>query len=159
MANLTTDSDGQRHYLTVPAGKVRHELWERQREHGNAQLTEPYREVIQKISQPFLQVITDYHSSQASFADGKIRLVGDALTLMRPHIAFSTNQAAFDCLMLEKVMKGDISNAEWESEVIRFGYLHWRSSIWFGEWFQRSFLLSIGAGLRYWLAALVEMAR
>ena len=76
---------------------------------------------------------------------------------MRLYITFRTNQAAFDYLMLKRVMNNEVSNAEWESRVVSFGYLHWRRSIWFGEWFQRLLLYSIKAGLQYLLAAASEI--
>lgn len=153
MVGLTTDSDGKRHHATVPRGKVRQELWDDQCDHGALLLPEPFKEVMSGIAQPFIQVITDYHSPQASFGEGRVLLVGDAITLLRPHIAFSTNQAAFDCHSVERLVKGEITADDWEKEVVRFGHLHWRRSIWFGEWFQRPLYTSIFAGVQYWLAA------
>lgn len=47
-------------------------------------------------------------SRSAALFDSKVLLVGDALFLFRPNIAFSTYQAAFDCLELEKCLKGEI---------------------------------------------------
>ena len=44
-----------------------------------------------------------------------------------------------------------MSIQEWEGQVVNFGRLHWRRSIWFGEWFQRPLLLSVWAGVQYWL--------
>ena len=132
---------------------MRQELWDKQCGHGALLLPEPFKEVMKGIAQPFIQVITDYHSPKASFCEGKVLLVGDALTLLRPHIAFSTNQAAFNCHSIEKMVKGEITAANWEDEVVRFGYVHWRRSIWFGEWFQSPLYTSILAGIRYWLAA------
>jgi hydroxymethylglutaryl-CoA reductase len=40
--------------------------------------------------------------------DGKLLLVGDALAQFRPHVGSSTNQAALDALLLEKVLKGEM---------------------------------------------------
>ena len=153
LASLTTDTDGKQHHSTVPRGKVRQEAWAEQCDRGSSLLPGPYKEVMNKITEPFLQVIMDYCSPRASFHDGKVLLVGDARTLLRPHIAFSTNQAAFDCRGVEKLVKGEITAAEWEEEVVQFSQLHWRRSIWFGEWFQRPLYTSIFSGVRYWLAA------
>ena len=119
-------------------------------------LPEPFKEVMSNIAHPFIQVITDYHSPRASFGDGRVLLVGDALTLLRPHVAFSTNQAAFDCRCAESLMKGEITAAGWENQVVRFGHLHWRRSIWFGKWFQSPLYISVFAGIQYWLAAATD---
>ena len=159
LANLLTDTDGKRHHTTVPGGKVRPELWKEQCSHGAMLLPDQFREVMNGISQPFLQAISDYHSPKASFSDGKIFLVGDAQTLLRPHIAFSTNQAAYACQNLELFMKGSITAAEWEKRVVAFGHVHWRRSIWFGEWFQSPLYTSIIAGLQYWLIAAADAIR
>lgn len=101
MAEVTTDNTGIRHHATVPRGKVRHDVWSAQCQRGALILPEPFKEVMTAIAQPFIQVIMDHHCPKASFGSGKVLLVGDALTLFRPHIAFSTNQAAFDCRMTE----------------------------------------------------------
>lgn len=153
LASLTTDTDGHRHHATVPRGKVRQEVWDKQRRQGAMLLPEPFKEVMEGVKQPFIQVIMDYHSPKASFCDGKVLLVGDALTLFRPHIAFSTNQAAFDCQNVEILLIGDIDAAEWEHRVIRFAYLHRLRSIWFGAWFQTPIYVSCFAAIRYWTAA------
>ena len=54
-------------------------------------------EIMNGIAQPFIQVIKDCHFLGVSFGEGKVLLVGDATIFFRPHIAFSTNQTAFDC--------------------------------------------------------------
>ena len=151
LIDFTTDCEGKCHHTTVPTGKVRPDLCHRQCQRGTLLLPEPYKEVLNELSQPFLQVITDYCSPRASFAEGKVLLVGEALTLFRPHIAFSTNQAAFDCRMVGQLLGGAMSLQEWEGQVVKFGRLHWRRSIWFGEWFQRPLYLSMWARVRYWL--------
>ena len=153
LAGLLIDIDGQKRHGTVPRGKIRPDFWSEQRRQGNRLLPDPFKDVMNGISQPFLQVVRDYHSPRASFGDGKVLLVGEAQTLFRPHTSFSTNQAAFDCLSLERLMKDEISAAEWERQVVAFGHLHWLRSIWYGEWFQRPLYTSIFAGIQYWTTA------
>lgn len=97
-------------------------------------------------------VIKDYHSPKTSFGEWRVLLVGDATTLFCPHIAFSTNQAAFECHNVLRLVKGEMTAADWEQRVVRFGYLHWRRSIWFGEWVQSPLYTSIFTGIRYWAA-------
>ena len=154
-----TDRDGHRHHDIVPSGQISDAVWEKQCLHGHKVLAAPYRELISKISGPFVQKITDSSSPQASFLDGKVLLVGDALAHFRPHIAFSTNQAAFDCLQLERYLNGEISMSEWESQVLRFGNLHWLRSIWWGDYFQRRALFALPSALWYWMAAATQAVR
>ena len=144
-----TDQDGHEHNATV---SVREDVWEEQYIHGQEVFTAPYREIASKLSRPFVQKITDYSSPRAAFLEGKVLMVGDALTLFRPHIAFSTNQAAFDCFQTERYMIGKIDLSRWETEVLEFGYLHWLRSVWWGESYQHGSVYSLPCALRYWLA-------
>ena len=160
LPDLLTDIHGHEHHSTVPGGKVRPSIWAKLLEHAHSiDLPKPFMEVATKITSPFLQVITDHHCPHAAFGDGKILLVGDALTLYRPHTAFSTNQGAYDALMLEKVVEGKIGIEEWEREVVQYGYLQWRRSLWFGAWYQMPWWTRSAAALRYWQAAIAEMLR
>ncbi|KAL8769659.1 MAG: hypothetical protein Q9209_004456 [Squamulea sp. 1 TL-2023] len=122
LTDYTTDCEGKRHHTTVPTGKIRPDLWQQQCQRVALLLPEPYKEVLSKLSQPFLQVITDYCSPRASFSGGKILLVGEALTLFRPHIAFSTNQAAFDCRMVEKLLGGKTPKDLQRRLTLRLGF-------------------------------------
>ncbi|TEY78484.1 hypothetical protein BOTCAL_0048g00100 [Botryotinia calthae] len=151
--DVMTDREGRRHYTSISSGSVREAVWTKQKELGSSLMSTPYIEIISKIEKPFVHIISDYYSPKASFANGKVLLVGDALTLLRPHIAFSTNQAAYHCMMVEKLIKGEIDIRAWEVELTRFGYLHWRRSIWYGEYFQRPLFKSILMGLKYWFVA------
>jgi hypothetical protein len=159
LGNIMTDRNGYRHHTSVSPGLVRDTVWNRQKEHGNSLLSTPYREIINKIEKPFIHIISDYCSPQASFANGKVLIVGDASTLLRPHIAFSTNQAASHCLLVEKLLTHQIDGTIWEAEVTRSGYLHWCRSVWYGEYFQRPLYKSILTGLRYWFVVISQTLR
>ena len=39
----------------------------------------------------------------------------------RPHVALSTNQTAYDCALLERVIEGDITMKQYEQEAIVYG--------------------------------------
>ena len=77
----------------------------------------------QQDYQPFVTVISDYQAPQASFFGDHLLLVGDALALFQPHIAQSTNQAATDCMLLEKVPKGEMDFPEWEKQVMQYAHI------------------------------------
>lgn len=154
-----TDVDGVRHHTQLPPGKVRPEVWEKQRSLANKLFATPYLEVLEKVESPFLHQITDYCSPKASFAGGKVLMVGDAATLLRPHIAFSTNQAAYHTMITERLVKGEITIQQWDYQVTAAAYLHWRRSVWFGEFFQRPLYVSIGSAVAYWGTAALARIR
>ncbi|KAF2438767.1 hypothetical protein P171DRAFT_436680 [Karstenula rhodostoma CBS 690.94] len=119
----------------------------------------PYLEVLETISSPFVHLITDYCSPRACFFGGKALLVGDAFSLLRPHIAFSTNQAAYQALITESFVKGEIGPELWEYQVTKAAYLHWRRSVWFGDFFQRAFYAPLGSAVCYWVTAALARFR
>lgn len=126
-----TDVDGHRHRNTLPIGKMREDVRAKQRAYGDEVLAPPFVELINKIHQPFITAISDTIALQASFFDGKLLLVGDALALFRPHVAASTNQAALHCLLLEKVLNGAMSFSEWEKQVMGYARVtRLRSNTW-----------------------------
>ncbi|KAK7754990.1 hypothetical protein SLS62_003074 [Diatrype stigma] len=157
--NIMTDVDGKRHYTKLPPGRVRPEVWRIQKAYAKALFAPPYLEIIEKIASPFLHLITDYSSPRSCFAGGKVLLVGDASTLLRPHIAFSTNQAAYHTSLTEKLVTGELTADEWEYQVTTAGYLHWRRSVWFGEFFQRPLYVSICSAVLFWATSALAKVR
>lgn len=143
--------DGHRHHNIVPAGRVRQDIWATRLDCAKrVPLEPPFLEVISKIKSPFIQVITDFCSPQASFEDGRVLLVGDALSLYRPHTAFSGTQAAFDALRVVEYVEGKISLQRWEEKVLRFARLHWSQSMWWGSYYQHRRPFAILSALQYW---------
>lgn len=60
-----------RHRYTVPAGRVRKDVWGARVQHArDISFPAPFLEIITKIQQSFIQVITDFCSSRASFEEG-----------------------------------------------------------------------------------------
>ena len=118
-----TDRDGNRHRSTLPPGKIRLEVWAKYKILGEKTFAAPVKEIISSITEPFVTAISDFESPRARFFNDKLLLVGDALTLFRPHLAQSTNQAATDCLLLEKVVSGQMNVAEWEKQVLQYAHL------------------------------------
>ncbi|MCJ1394607.1 hypothetical protein MMC18_007487 [Xylographa bjoerkii] len=117
---LMTDSDGHRHHTTLPAGKMRPEIWDQQKDYARRILPPQFAEIVQKTTQPFIQAITDVLSPRNSFFDGKVLLVGDAVAGFRPHTAASTSQAAFDALMLSELMSGEMDNDQWQEKTMNY---------------------------------------
>ncbi|KAF2865018.1 hypothetical protein BDV95DRAFT_587554 [Massariosphaeria phaeospora] len=143
--------DGRKHHNLVPAGRVREEVWNAQIGYTKSvPLPTPFLEVMLKIRRPFIQVITEFCSPRAAFEDGRVLLVGDALSLFRPHTAFSATQAAFHASRVEEYVSGKISLQAWEVRVLRYSCLHWAQSIWWGKFYQDHMSIAVLAGFRYW---------
>jgi hypothetical protein len=118
--NVMTDVDGHLHRNMLPIGKIRPEVWDTQLKSARALLPPPFVEVIEKTDKPFVALVNEHLSPKASFFDGKMLLVGDGLSLFRPHVALSTNQAALHCLTLDKVLIGEMSLERWEGDALGY---------------------------------------
>lgn len=117
---IMTDTDGYTHRNTLPIGKMRPEVWTKHKAHAADVLTPPFLELVRKTSEPFVSTVNDCKASQATVFDGRILLVGEALTLLRPHTGMSFNHAAVSCLLLKKVLREEIDIEQWESEVLQY---------------------------------------
>ena len=115
-----TATDGHQHRITVPIGKIREQIWERQKTLA-AELLDPYSaELVTKTTKPFIQAITDVVSPRATFLQGKILLVGDALATFRPMTGQSTNQAARNATDMRQWLEGRITLEEWENKSLDY---------------------------------------
>jgi 2-polyprenyl-6-methoxyphenol hydroxylase-like FAD-dependent oxidoreductase len=143
--------DGHVHHNIVPSGHVREDIWSAQITRAQKEpLPCSFLEVMGKIRSPFIQVITEFCSPRAAFENGRVLLVGDALSLFRPHTAFSGTQAAFHASRVEEYIRGEISVSEWEEKVSRYSRLHWSQSVWWGDFYQVHPLAALLSGLKYW---------
>ena len=154
-----TDVEGKKHHNTVPIGKMNPAVWEKQKAIARDTLPPPYSEIVNKTTQPFITTVSDIASPQASFFDGKLLLVGDALVPFRPHIACSTNQAALNALLVEKLLKGEISLAQWESRVMGYAHVTRLRSITWGCWYQVGYLSFGVSKAKYLFAVAIESLR
>ncbi|KAH8426356.1 uncharacterized protein LDX57_004099 [Aspergillus melleus] len=85
-------------------------------------------EIFLNIQRPFIQIITDFCSPQAAFEDSKFLLIGDGLSLFRPHTAFSGTQAAFHALRTANLVNGKMTLQQWERKVLKYSKLHYLQS-------------------------------
>ena len=122
-----TDTDGHTHRNTLPMGKMNPAVWQKQRDRAAPAMAPAFLELVNKTTLPFVSAIRDRGSPRASFLDGKVLFVGEALTLMRPHTGMSFNHSAFNCLALQKVLRGELTLQDWEREVLEWG--RWHSSL------------------------------
>jgi 2-polyprenyl-6-methoxyphenol hydroxylase-like FAD-dependent oxidoreductase len=158
VAEIMTDGiDGHRHHNLVPQGHVREDIWKARLEHAKStSFPEPLLEVLMKIRRPFVHLITEFCSPRAVFEDGKVLIIGDAVSLFRPHTASSTTQAAFHSLMVENFIGGKVSLPEWEEKVLRYARLHSSQSTWWGKCYQNHIAIALLSGLRYWMECGVD---
>ena len=133
---------------------MREDVWSRQRKRGNEVLAPPFVELINKTNHPFLSAIHDYASPQAAFYGNKLLLVGEALALFRPHLALSFDQAALNCLLLEKAMKGDMTVQSWERRVLQYGRRTRLMNATVGDYFIFGGITFVNSMIRYILSFL-----
>ena len=159
LAAAMTDVEGRKHRNTVPIGKTSPSAWEKQKGIAAEVLPSPYVELIEKTSQPFLTTVSDIASPQASFFNKRLLLVGDALVPFRPHVACSTNQAALNALLFEKMLKGEIILAEWEAKAMSYAHVTRLRSITWGSWYQWGYRWWMLSQARYLAAVAAQRLR
>ena len=98
-------------------------------------------------------------TSQPSFYNGKLLFVGDALCPFRPHVACSTNQAALDAVLVERLLKMELSLQVWEQEVTDYAHLTRLRSITWGSWYQIGYVAFFVSKTRLLLAQCASMLR
>ena len=120
LAKLLTDADGVRHRITMPPGKTAPEAWEIQKKIARERLPPQFADLVCDTKKPFVQAITDVRSPTNEFMNGKVVLIGDALSGFRPHTVASTSQAAFDAMILADMVDGKVSREEWKLQTMAY---------------------------------------
>ena len=131
-----TDTDGHLHRNTLPVGKMRPAVWMRVQTLAKELLNAPFLELVNKTSKPFVSSVSDCAAPRALFYDDRLLLVGEALTLYRPHTGTNFNQSASDCLQLSRVLRGEITIQRWEEEILRSRMTARLMAIAYGEFYQ-----------------------
>ncbi|KAK8112159.1 FAD binding domain protein [Apiospora kogelbergensis] len=121
MAAIFTDIHGAMHANTVPQGLVNPEIWKHQVNRYLDQMRPPLAEVVSKTSRPFVTKVGEAQcDGRPSFYDGRVVLVGDAFTGFRSHLGMASEQAARHCLQMEKVLRGDITQEQYDNEAMMY---------------------------------------
>ena len=139
-SDIMTDTDGRLHATTLPIGKIRPEVWSKLKAHASKVLNQPFLELVEKSPKPFISTIRDCAAPQASFYGGRLLLVGEALTLYRPHTGLSFNQSALDCLQLRRVLQKEMTIHEWEEETLWTQKTTRLMAMVYGEYYQSGLL-------------------
>lgn len=125
----------------LPTGKMAPHVWKAQIELGLRILPLPFREVIEKIEQPFISACYTTPAIQVLFFDGHVLLLGDALSQFAPNAGQSTNQGARNALALKKVLHGEMTLAQWERESLSYAHVTRPASLSWGSGYLSSYPL------------------
>lgn len=112
-----TDREGIQHNVTVPADKAHPEVWKAQLSRRDAVISPLWQKLFAISSTPLLSAIYSFENVKSSFFGGKLLLVGEAYTQVRPHLGASCDIAAMQALNLPRVLSGEMNICEWESMV------------------------------------------
>ncbi|KAL2141945.1 hypothetical protein VTI28DRAFT_1780 [Corynascus sepedonium] len=152
LTDVLTDVAGRTHTNTVPAGRVRPDVWRTHLAAALPAMAAPFAALLSATqvadkatgdgstgdstngAGPFVTKVNDALSETAVFCDGRVILVGDALAAFRPHLAVATEQAARHCLGLAKVWESgseeEVAAAlqRWATETVAHGKRTWLAS-------------------------------
>ncbi len=121
--NLMTDVDGELRSVSVPPGAVAKHHVDEMRSTARARLPRSIAEVVQRVEQPFLQVVYDIEVPK--MRHGRTCLIGDAAFAVRPHAAAGTAKAAEDAWSLyrhlERSESLDTALTHWEADQLALG--------------------------------------
>ena len=153
-----TDTDGHSHLNTLPVGKMRPDTWEKLKAHAREVLNPPFLELVNKTENPFISAVRDCAAPRAMFYDNRLLLVGEALSLYRPHTGINVNQTTLNCLQLRKVLQGEMTAQQWEESVLWTQRTTRLMAIVYGEFFQSGILSLrfISSILRFALAMILS---
>lgn len=117
LREILTDSSGAVHRSTVPRGMVPNATLTRMRGTAGSDLCREFATVIHSTGTPFVQTINDLLVPKLVF--GRTVLIGDAASLIRPHIGSGTAKAVDDAIQLAHALSEANGNdpsclAAWE---------------------------------------------
>ncbi|TVY86156.1 2,6-dihydroxypyridine 3-monooxygenase, partial [Lachnellula willkommii] len=144
LENIMTDTSGVVHRNTLPVGTMQPSEWAPYVALASKLMCAPFAEMVRKTTQPFITAISDVSCPRATAFDGKVLIAGEALNLMRPHMALSTTQSAMQALLLEKVFKREMTLKEWEKQVLQYGRVSALKTNAFGSFFLYGYLSTAG---------------
>ena len=115
---LMVDRNGVHRPATMPPGLAQDRFVAELRQDAERLLAPQLRELVLACEEPFIQAIFDMAADR--FVHGRIALVGDAATALRPHVAAGTAKACADGWALRDHLGTghdlDASLADWERQ-------------------------------------------
>lgn len=120
-AELMTDRNGEFRPTTMPPGLLQDRFSEELNASANASLAPQLCELVVSCTEPFIQAIFDMAVDR--FVYDRVILLGDAATVLRPHVAAGTAKACADAWALRDHLRAvnagaDLASAlsAWEHE-------------------------------------------
>lgn len=95
---LLTDRNGTRRHSTLQRGAVRQDSMTSMVELARSALPDPFARMIAATPEPFIQSILDLLAPRLVF--GSLALIGDAASLIRPHLGSGSAKAVEDAVSL-----------------------------------------------------------
>jgi len=121
--DLLLDRDGRQREGSLPPGKLRPEIRERQNRLARATVPEPLTRYVQTLDDLYIQCIYDLKVPRMVF--DRVCLLGDGAFFVRPHMAAGTSKAAADGFTLAEAISThpDLSTAleAWEASQLELG--------------------------------------
>ncbi|TVY73499.1 2,6-dihydroxypyridine 3-monooxygenase [Lachnellula suecica] len=149
---IMTDAHGYLHNNTIPTGKLDENVWKDYVGHAQDTMCTPFFELIRETSQPFVTAIRDV-SCPSAVAPGEIKdkviLAGEALNLMRPHLALSTTQSAQQALLIRDVCHMKMTWQQWGKTVLKEGRLKKYATNAMGLYFLSDYIGAVKWGMKY----------
>ncbi len=101
---LMTDRQGNFRPTTMPPGQLQDQFVSELHEAAAAQLAPQLKDLVLGCDEPFIQAIFDMAADR--FVHDRIVLLGDAATVLRPHVAAGTAKACADAWALRDHLDG-----------------------------------------------------
>lgn len=121
--DILLDVDGVQREGSLPPGKLRSEVRERQNEYAAERLPEPFVRLVENV--PDLSVQCIYDLKVPRMVVDRVLLMGDGAFFVRPHLASGTSKAAADGFRLAEAMctndSLDAALDEWEETQLALG--------------------------------------
>lgn len=121
--DVLLDVDGVQREGSLPPGKLRPEVRERQNEYAAERLPDPFVRLVENV--PDLSVQCIYDLKVPRMVVNRVLLMGDGAFFVRPHLASGTSKAAADGFRLAEAMSTndslDAALDEWEETQLALG--------------------------------------
>jgi 2-polyprenyl-6-methoxyphenol hydroxylase-like FAD-dependent oxidoreductase len=116
---MLVDDQGRQHEFSVPPPLVRKDLIQDMRAAAETLLPPQFLDCLRHIEQPFFTPIYDFWSPNLVF--GRVVLVGDAASTVRPHVGFGASKAAAEAQALAEALRrhDDVEKALAEYDAVR----------------------------------------
>jgi 2-polyprenyl-6-methoxyphenol hydroxylase-like FAD-dependent oxidoreductase len=121
MNAIFTDLNGALQPHTVPPHLLNPAVWSaHRRRYIPEQTTAAVAELVIETSQPYVTKVGESDAHPSTFFDNRLVLVGDAFSGFRSHMGLASEQAARHCFQMERVWRGEMTQAARDREAILY---------------------------------------